>query len=108
MIVYQGFEHIDKLENPVVAIGSFDGVHLGDIKKYDMIVMFSPNGVKSLQANFPDFQQGEVAFAALGSAVTTALENAGWKAQVIAPTKDYPSITDALDAFLKEYATRRR
>jgi riboflavin kinase/FMN adenylyltransferase len=29
MIVYQGFEHIDKLENPVVAIGSFDGVHLG-------------------------------------------------------------------------------
>ena len=79
-----------------------------DIKKYDMIVMFSPNGVKSLQANFPDFQQGEVAFAALGSAVTTALENAGWKAQVIAPTKDYPSITDALDAFLKEYATRRR
>lgn len=29
MIVYQGFEHIDKLKNPVVAIGSFDGVHLG-------------------------------------------------------------------------------
>ena len=29
MIVYQGFEHIDKLENRVVGIGSFDGVHLG-------------------------------------------------------------------------------
>lgn len=79
-----------------------------DISKYDMIVMFSPNGVKSLQTNFPDFKQGEVAFAALGSAVITALENAGWTAQVTAPTKDYPSITDALDAFLKEYATRRR
>lgn len=79
-----------------------------DIQKYDMIVMFSPNGVKSLQVNFPDFQQGEVAFAALGTAVVSALESAGWHAQVVAPTKDYPSITDALDAFLKEYATRRR
>ncbi len=79
-----------------------------DIQKYDMIVMFSPNGVKSLQVNFPDFQQGEVAFAALGTAVVSALESAGWQAQVVAPTKDYPSITDALDAFLKEYATRRR
>lgn len=79
-----------------------------DIAKYDMIVMFSPNGVKSLQSNFPDFKQGDVAFAALGSSVITALENAGWTAQVNAPTKDYPSITDALDAFLKENATRRR
>jgi len=79
-----------------------------DIKKYDLIVFFSPNGIKSLQANFPDFQQGEVAFGALGSAAIQALENAGYTVQVVAPTKDYPSITDALDVFLKEYATRRR
>ena len=79
-----------------------------DIAKYDMIVMFSPNGVKSLKANFPDFQQGEVAFAALGTAVINELEAAGWTAQVVAPTPSHPSITDALDAFLKENATRRR
>ncbi|MCR4737617.1 MAG: uroporphyrinogen-III synthase [Bacteroidales bacterium] len=79
-----------------------------DIVKYDMIVMFSPNGVKSLKANFPDFQQGDVAFAALGTAVINELEAAGWTAQVVAPTPDHPSITDALDAFLKENATRRR
>ncbi len=93
---------------PVFTTSPADLANNVDIDKYDMIVMFSPNGVKSLQSNFPDFQQGEVAFAALGSAVITALENAGWTAQVTAPTKDYPSITDALDAFLKEYATRRR
>ena len=79
-----------------------------DIAKYDMIVMFSPNGVKSLKANFPDFQQGEVAFAALGTAVINELEAAGWTAQVVAPTPNHPSITDALDAFLKDNATRRR
>lgn len=79
-----------------------------DINKYDLIVFFSPNGIKSLQANFPDFQQGEVAFGALGAAAIQALEKAGYKIQVVAPTKEYPSITDALDVFLKEYATRRR
>lgn len=79
-----------------------------DIAKYDMIVMFSPNGVKSLKTNFPDFQQGDVAFAALGTSVINELESVGWTAQVVAPTKEYPSITDALDAFLKENATRRR
>ena len=79
-----------------------------DIAKYDMIIIFSPNGVKSLQANFPDFEQGEIAFGALGSTSVNAIEAAGWKAHVVAPTKEYPSITHALDAFLKENATRRR
>lgn len=79
-----------------------------DIKKYDMIVFFSPNGVKSIQANFPDFEQGEVAFGALGTTSVHAIEAAGWKAHVMAPTPKYPSITDALDDFLKENATRKR
>lgn len=79
-----------------------------DIKKYDLIVLFSPNGVKSIQTNFPDFEQGEIAFGALGTAAVDAIEAAGWKNYVMAPTKEYPSIIDALDAFLKEYATRRR
>lgn len=79
-----------------------------EITKYDLIVLFSPNGVKSIQANFPDFQQGEIAFGALGLAAVNAIEAAGWKNYVMAPTKEFPSIIDALDAFLKEYATRRR
>lgn len=79
-----------------------------DIKKYDMIVIFSPNGVKSLRTNFPEFEQGEVAFGALGTTSVKAIEEAGWKAHVVAPTKEFPSITDALDAFLKDNATRRR
>ncbi|MBR4136262.1 MAG: uroporphyrinogen-III synthase [Bacteroidales bacterium] len=79
-----------------------------DISKYDMIVLFSPNGVHSLKENYPDFEQGEVVFAALGHSVVTALQEQGLTAQVEAPTKEFPSITDAMDAYLKEYATRRR
>ena len=79
-----------------------------DIEKYNMIVFFSPNGVKSLQTNFPNFEQNNKAFAALGKAAIQAIEDAGWTVHAKAPTKETPSITDALDNFLKEHATRRR
>ena len=92
----------------VFVIAPADLVHDVNIEKYDMIVFFSPNGVKSLQANYPDFQQGDVAFAALGNSAKLAVEEAGWKLHVMAPTKEYPSLSEALDAFLKDYAGRRR
>lgn len=82
--------------------------HDVEIDKYDMVVFFSPNGVKSLQSNYPDFQQGDKVFAALGSAAIKAIEEAGWTVHVQAPTKETPSITDALDNYLKDHATRRR
>ena len=92
----------------VFKIAHADLAHDVDIDKYDLIVFFSPNGVKSLQANFPDFQQGEKAFAALGKAAEQAIAEAGWKLHVSAPTKEHASLNEALDAFLKEYANRRR
>lgn len=92
----------------VFKIEPADLAHDVDIDKYDLIVFFSPNGVKSLQANFPDFQQGEKAFAALGKAAEQAVAEAGWTLHVSAPSKEHASLTEALDAFLKEYANRRR
>ena len=91
----------------VFKIEPADLAHDVDIDKYDLIVFFSPNGVKSLQANFPDFQQGEKAFAALGKAAEQAIAEAGWTLHVSAPSKQH-ALTEALDAFLKEYANRRR
>ncbi|MBO7444933.1 MAG: uroporphyrinogen-III synthase [Bacteroidales bacterium] len=79
-----------------------------DISKYDMIVLYSPNGVHSLKENYPDFEQGDITFAALGHSVVSALEEQGLTAQVTAPTAEYASITDAIDAYLKDNATRRR
>ena len=92
----------------VFKITPADLMHDVDIDKYDMIVFFSPNGVKSLQANYPDFQQGEKVFAALGKAAEQAIAEAGWTLHVMAPSKEHTSLTEALDAFLKEYANRRR
>ncbi len=92
----------------VFKIEPADLAHDVDIDKYDLIVFFSPNGVKSLQANYPDFQQGEKAFAALGKAAEQAIAEAGWTLHVSAPSKQHASLTEALDAFLKEYANRRR
>ena len=92
----------------VFKIAHADLAHDVDIDKYDLIVFFSPNGVKSLLANYPDFQQGEKAFAALGKAAEQAVTEAGWTLHVSAPSKEHASLTEALDAFLKEYANRRR
>jgi len=105
VLVENGIKHAQAI---VFRITPADLVHDVDIAKYDLIVFFSPNGVKSLQANYPDFQQGETAFAALGKAAEQAIAEAGWTLHVMAPTKEYPSLTEALDAFLKEYANRRR
>jgi len=99
---------IKHAEAVVFVIAPADLVHDVDIDKYDLIVFFSPNGVKSLQANYPDFQQGEKAFAALGKAAEQAVLDAGWTLHVSAPSKEHASLTEALDAFLKEYANRRR
>ena len=79
-----------------------------NISKYDMIVFFSPAGVQALKNNFDEFKQGDIAFVAMGPAAVAAVEAEGWTLHVIAPTKEAPSITIALDIFLKNHATRRR
>lgn len=69
---------------------------------YDMLVFFSPSGVASLMKNFPSFEQGEVAIATLGPTTAKAVRDAGLRLDAEAPTPEAPSITAALDAFLKE------
>ena len=79
-----------------------------DLSKYDMIVFFSPAGITALKENYPEFVQGEMAFGAVGLAACNAVKEAGWELHMEVPTKEHPTITSALEVFLKEYATRRR
>ena len=68
---------------------------------FDMLVLFTPAGVESLIKNFPDFNQGEIAIGCLGSATAQAVKDAGLRLDIQAPTTQMPSITAAIDTYLK-------
>ena len=73
-----------------------------------MVVFFSPEGINSLKKNYPEFEQGEVAIAALGAKTAKAVEEAGWRLDVSAPNPQTPSITAAIDLFLKENKVNKK
>lgn len=68
----------------------------------DMIIFFSPLGVASLFKNFPDFEQGDMAIGCFGSATAKAVRDAGLRLDCEAPLPGMPSMTAALELFLKE------
>ena len=69
---------------------------------YDMLVFFSPQGIQSLIKNFPDFQQGDIRIATFGAATAAAATEAGLHVDVLAPTPQAPSMTQALENYLAE------
>lgn len=71
-----------------------------DIDNFHMIVLFSPHGIDAILSNFPDYQQGETIFAAFGSATAKAVEKAGFKTHIKAPSPELPSMTMAIQDFL--------
>lgn len=74
----------------------------GEKLDYDMIIFFSPIGIHSLVTNFPDFKQGDMAIGCFGSTTAKAVVELGLRLDCEAPQPDYPSMTAALEAFLKE------
>ena len=71
-----------------------------DIHSYDMVVLFNPADVKSLYENHPDFVQGDTKFVSYGRTVVTAMEEAGLKIEISAPTPEAPSVAKALEIYL--------
>ena len=71
-----------------------------DIHSYDMVVFFNPADVKSLFENHPDFVQGEIKFVSYGRTVVPAMEEAGLKIEISAPTPEAPSVAKALEIYL--------
>ena len=69
---------------------------------YDMLVFFSPAGVTSLKKNFPDFDQREIKIGTFGSTTAQAVRDAGLRLDLEAPSVQAPSMTAALDMFIKE------
>ncbi len=79
-----------------------------DIKKFDMIAMFSPIGVKSFIQSFPQITSEDIFIAAFGATTQTALKSAKLKTYIPAPTKEAPSMIMAIDNFLSLTTEERK
>ena len=69
---------------------------------YDVLVFFSPSGIKSLFENFPQFEQNDTRIAVFGNSTVKAAEEAGLQIDIAAPSKETPSMTMALEKYIKE------
>jgi len=78
---------------------------LSDLKDidYDVLVFFSPSGIKSLMQNFPDFEQKDTLIASFGPATAKAVKEAGLRLDIQAPMPQAPSMTAALEMFIKKH-----
>lgn len=77
---------------------------LSDLKDvyYDILVFFSPSGIKSLFVNFPNFKQNTTRIAVFGNSTVEAATDAGLRIDIEAPTKEMPSMTMALEKYIIE------
>ncbi len=70
---------------------------------YDLLVFFSPSGIRSLLKNFPEFKQNNIKIASFGESTAKAVKEAGLRLDLKAPLPQAPSMTMALDLFIKNF-----
>ena len=68
---------------------------------FDMIVFYNPADVKSLKENFPDFVQGDKKMVSFGRSIVRAMEEAGLRIDVKAPSPEAPSVARAIELYLE-------
>lgn len=69
---------------------------------YDMLLFFSPAGITSLLKNFPKFEQNDIRIGCFGASTAQAVKDAGLRLDIEAPSVKAPSMTAALDNYLRE------
>ena len=69
---------------------------------YDMLLFFSPAGITSLLKNFPKFEQNDIRIGCFGASTAQAVKDAGLRLDIEAPSVQAPSMTAALDNYLRE------
>jgi len=69
---------------------------------YDVLIFYSPLGIKSLYENFPEFVQNETRIAVYGNTTSKAVEEFGLTINIKAPIPEYPSMTMALEKYIQE------
>ena len=78
---------------------------LSDIKNlndFDILAFFTPAGINSLKHNFPNFKQGNTRIACFGAATANTLKKHGYRLDIYAPNPKNPSMSGALDEYIRE------
>lgn len=77
---------------------------LSDLKsiRYDVIIFFSPVGIKSLMHNYPDFVQEDRRIGGFGQVTHDAVRASGFRLDIVAPSNVAPSMAQALENYLRE------
>lgn len=75
-------------------------------RKYDVICLFTPGGVKSLVEN--GYKQNGTTLGAFGLNTFKAVEDAGYVLEIKAPHPQAPSMISALDKFLIEANAKKK
>ncbi|MHB8258671.1 MAG: uroporphyrinogen-III synthase [Bacteroidia bacterium] len=76
------------------------------VLNYDLLVFFTPAGIKSLFKNFPDFIQGDIRIAAFGETTAAALREHKLRIDIAAPNPQSPSMVMALENYIREVNKR--
>ncbi|MGC8865229.1 MAG: uroporphyrinogen-III synthase [Bacteroidales bacterium] len=79
-----------------------------DIKKYDLLVFFSPMGIKSLFKNWPDYTQKNQVIAAFGENTAREAQEHGLTVDILAPTHTAPSMAAAIEQYLTQHKKRKK
>lgn len=81
---------------------SADLTDIKNLNDYDVLVFFTPAGIRSLKHNFPNFVQGNTRIACFGVATANTLLKHGYRLDIYAPNPKNPSMSGALDSYIKE------
>ena len=69
---------------------------------YDIIAFYSPSGINSLFVNFEDYKQNDTRMAVFGPTTAKAAKDAGLILDIEAPQPNAPSMTGALELYIKK------
>ena len=69
---------------------------------YDMLIFFTPTGVKSMLKNFPKFKQGNIVIGGMGPKTLDEIKNSGLRLD-ITTSPEVPSMAAAIDQWLKDH-----
>lgn len=69
---------------------------------YDIIAFYSPSGINSLFVNFEDYKQNDTRMAVFGPTTAKAAKDAGLILDIEAPLPNVPSMTGALEVYIKK------